>query len=99
MAVTEDQVKDALSTVTDPELGFNIVDLGLVYNVQIEGSKVYVEMTLTSMACPAGPHMVEAAREAVLALDGVEEVDVSLTFSPPWGPEMMREELRWIFGR
>jgi len=56
-------------------------------------------MTLTSMACPAGPQMVEAAREAVLGLDGVDEVDVTLTFSPPWGPEMMREELRWIFGR
>lgn len=99
MTVTEDQVRDALSNVNDPELGFNIVDLGLVYGVQIDGSKVYVEMTLTSMACPAGPQMVEAAREAVLGLEGVEEVDVSLTFTPPWGPEMMREELRWIFGR
>jgi len=99
MAVTEDQVTEALSTVTDPELGFNIVDLGLVYNVQIDGSKVYVEMTLTSIACPAGPQMVEAAREALLNLEGVEEAEVNLTFNPPWGPEMMREELRWIFGR
>ncbi len=99
MTITEDQVREALSSVNDPELGFNIVDLGLVYTVQIDGSKVYVQMTLTSMACPAGPQMVEAAREAVLGLDGVDEVDVTLTFSPPWGPEMMREELRWIFGR
>jgi len=99
VTITEDQVREALSSVNDPELGFNIVDLGLVYTVQIDGSKVYVQMTLTSMACPAGPQMVEAAREAVLGLDGVDEVDVTLTFSPPWGPEMMREELRWIFGR
>lgn len=99
MAVTEDQVKEALSNVVDPELGFNIVDLGLVYSVQIDGSKVYVDMTLTSMACPAGPQMMEAAREAVLGLEGVEDAEINLTFTPPWGPEMMREELRWIFGR
>lgn len=99
MAATEEQVKEALSNVMDPELGFNIVDLGLIYNVQIDGSKVYVDMTLTSMGCPAGPQMIEAAKEAVLSLDGVEDTEVNLTFTPPWGPDKMREELRWIFGR
>lgn len=99
MAVTEEQVREALSTVNDPELGFNIVDLGLVYNIAIDGSKVEVEMTLTSMACPLGPQMVAEAREAVARLEGVEEVDVKVVFSPPWSPDMMRDELKWIFGR
>lgn len=99
MAVTEEQVKEALSTVDDPELGFNIVDLGLVYEVQVEDSFVNVTMTLTSMACPVGPEIVSAAREAVSKLDGVEEVNVNLVFNPPWQPEMMREEIRWLFGR
>lgn len=99
MALTEEQVREALSTVIDPELGFNIVDLGLVYEIEIDGSKVDVEMTLTSMACPAGPQMVAAAKEAVSKLEGVEDVDVKVVFSPPWSPDMMREELKWIFGR
>lgn len=99
MAVTEEQVREALSTVNDPELGFNIVDLGLVYGIEIDGSKVDVEMTLTSMACPLGPQMVAEAREAVMKLDGVEDVNVRVVFSPPWSPDMMREELKWIFGR
>jgi len=99
MAVTEEQVKEALSTVIDPELGFNIVDLGLVYDILIEGSSVTVTMTLTSMACPAGPQMVAAAKQAVESLDGVEDAQVNVVFSPPWSPDMMREELRWIFGR
>lgn len=99
MAVTEEQVREALSTVNDPELGFNIVDLGLVYDIQIDGPVVHVDMTLTSMGCPVGPQMIQMAREAVQALDGVEEANVNLVFSPPWSPDMMREELKWIFGR
>lgn len=99
MAVTEEQVREALSTVNDPELGFNIVDLGLVYDVLIEGSSVTVTMTLTSMACPAGPQIVSEAKQAVESLDGVEDAQVNVVFSPPWTPDMMREELRWIFGR
>jgi len=99
MAVTEEQVREALSAVNDPELGFNIVDLGLVYDILVEGSSVNVTMTLTSMGCPVGPQMVAEAKAAVEQLDGVEEAQVNLVFSPPWGPDKMREELRWIFGR
>lgn len=99
MAVTEEQVKEALSTVNDPELGFNIVDLGLVYDVLVEGNSVNITMTLTSMACPVGPQIMAEAKEAVEKLDGVEEAQVNLVFSPPWGPDKMAEELRWIFGR
>jgi len=97
--VTDEQVKEALSKVIDPELGFNIVDLGLVYAVGVEDSTVNVTMTLTTMGCPAGPQMVAQARDAVLELEGVEDANVKLVFSPPWNPDMMREEIRWIFGR
>lgn len=99
MSVTEEQVREALSTVNDPELGFNIVDLGLIYDVLVEGSTVNVTMTLTSMACPAGPQMMAEAKQAVESLDGIDEAQVNIVFNPPWGPEKMREELRWIFGR
>lgn len=99
MAVTEDQVKEALSAVNDPELGFNIVDLGLIYDVLVEGSSVNVTMTLTSMGCPVGPQMVAEAKAAVEGVEGVDEAQVNLVFNPPWGPDKMREELRWIFGR
>lgn len=97
--VTEEQVKEALSKVIDPELGFNIVDLGLVYDVEIEDSTVNVTMTLTSMACPVGPQMTAQAKQFVEEIDGVEHANVKLVFSPPWTPDMMREEIRWIFGR
>lgn len=99
MAVTEEQVKEALSKVNDPELGFNIVDLGLVYDIDIDGDTVNVTMTLTSMGCPAGPQMIMEARQAVEQLEGVSHVNINLVFSPPWHPDMMREEIRWIFGR
>lgn len=97
--VSEEQVKDALRSVNDPELNANIVDLGLVYNVQVDGGKATVEMTLTSMGCPAAPEIVRQAKEAVSAVEGIEEAEVKLVWKPPWTPEMMSEELRWIFGR
>lgn len=99
LPVTEEQVREALSTVNDPELGFNIVDLGLVYGIEIEGDVVNVTMTLTSMGCPAGPQMVAEARAAVEKLEGVSHANINVVFSPPWNPDMMREEIRWLFGR
>lgn len=96
---TEEQIREALTVVNDPELQHNIVDLGLVYNVEIDGGHVTVEMTLTSMGCPAAPQIVQEAKDAVLSVEGVEEADIKLVWSPPWRPEMMSEELRWIFGR
>ncbi|MBO2521544.1 MAG: aromatic ring hydroxylase [Firmicutes bacterium] len=99
MALTEEKVREALTAVVDPELGFNIVDLGLVYDVAIEGDTVTVTMTLTSMACPLGPQIVQEAREAVEKLEGVSHANINVVFSPPWHPDMMREEIRWLFGR
>ncbi len=92
--VTEKQVRQALKNVYDPEISINIQDLGLVYNVEIEGSTVHIDMTLTSPGCPIGPQIIESAQREVGALQGVEEVDVQLVWSPLWSPEMMSEEAR-----
>lgn len=96
---TEEQIREALKAVKDPEIGENIVDLGLVYDVEIDGGQVKVEMTLTSMGCPVAGEIVRQATEAAQSVEGVDEADVQLVWSPPWRPEMMSEELRWIFGR
>lgn len=97
--VTEEQVKEALSTVNDPELNHNLVELGLIYNIEIDGSSVKVEMTLTSMGCPIAGEIVQQAKDAVEKIPGVESADVQLVWNPPWTPDRMSEELRWIYGR
>jgi metal-sulfur cluster biosynthetic enzyme len=99
MTIAEESVYAALRQVNDPEMFVNIVDLGLVYEVIVaetaEGkSKVHVKMTMTSPACPAAPEMLQEARDALLRLEGVAEVQVELVMSPPWTPERMTEEAR-----
>jgi metal-sulfur cluster biosynthetic enzyme len=95
---TKEQVTDALRVVEDPELGMDIVDLGLVYDVAVEGPKVRVEYSLTSMGCPVGPMIEEQIRETVAEMDGVEEVETELTWSPPWTPEKMSDDAKFILG-
>jgi metal-sulfur cluster biosynthetic enzyme len=90
-ALTEAAVLDALRQVVDPEIGLNIVDLGLIYDVAIEDSRVRVAMTLTSPGCPMGEHIRGGARFAVLNLDGVTDAEVELVFDPPWHPAMMNQ--------
>jgi metal-sulfur cluster biosynthetic enzyme len=98
--VTPDLVLSALQSVNDPELGFSVVDLGLIYDVRIlPAGVVEIDATLTSMTCPLGPQMVEEMRDAVNIIPGVKETKVNLVWSPPWSPERMKEELRWILGR
>jgi metal-sulfur cluster biosynthetic enzyme len=92
--VTEEQVRQALKNVVDPEIGINVEDLGLVYDVEVDGSTVYIDMTLTSPGCPVGPQIVQGAQREVGALEGVEEVDVQLVWSPLWSPDMMSEEAK-----
>lgn len=99
MTVAEEKVREALKSVVDPELFVNVVDLGLIYNIQIEEqpdgkSKVGIEMTMTSPACPAGPQLLSQSQDAVRRLDGVGEVDVRLVMEPPWTPDRMTEEAR-----
>jgi metal-sulfur cluster biosynthetic enzyme len=84
--VTPEQVTEALRAVHDPELGLSIVDLGLVYGIRAAGSRVHVTMTLTAPGCPIHDVMTEWVRRAVLEVPGVEHVDVTLTFDPPWTP-------------
>lgn len=98
MAVNEDQVREALKQVVDPELFVNIVDLGLVYEVRVEESEeksnVAIEMTLTSPACPAGPQIIANSKDVLTRIEGVGAVDVKLVMTPPWSPDRMTDEAR-----
>jgi metal-sulfur cluster biosynthetic enzyme len=95
---TKDEVVDALRTVEDPELGMDIVELGLLYDVEIEGPKVKVIHTLTSMGCPVGPMIQQAIDDTASAVPGVENVEVELTWDPPWTPDKMSEDAKFILG-
>jgi metal-sulfur cluster biosynthetic enzyme len=97
MATVED-VTDALRDVIDPELGLDFVELGLIYDVEIEGGTVRVTYTLTSPGCPIGPQVSEQIEEFVGELDGVEDVQSTMTFSPPWTPELMSEDAKFALG-
>jgi len=96
--VTEAEVKKALRKVKDPELNLDLVVLGLIYDIQIEGSHVGVSMSLTSPACPVAGEIVNQAREAVEAMEGVESAEVELTFNPPWTPERIPPMIRSALG-
>jgi metal-sulfur cluster biosynthetic enzyme len=92
-------VFQVLHEVIDPELGVNIVDLGLVYDVAIDGRAVSVAMTMTTPACPLGPYLTNAVEAAVWALDGVEQVDVHVVWDPPWNSTaMMSDEAKRQLG-
>ncbi len=92
--VTHDQVVDALKQVIDPELGINIVDLGLIYTIAARPAEVDVEMTLTTPACPAGPQILRDAAAAVERLAGVTRANIKLVMSPPWSPDKMTDDAR-----
>ena len=95
---TKDDVVEALRQVEDPELGMDIVDLGLLYDVEVEGPKVKVIHSLTSMGCPAGPMIQEDIQNVASSLDGVDEVEIELTWDPPWTPERMSDDAKFILG-
>jgi metal-sulfur cluster biosynthetic enzyme len=95
---TVDDVQEALSNVIDPELGLDFVELGLIYEVEIEEGEVFVTFTLTSPGCPIGPQVGDQIEEFVGELDGVTRVYPKMTFSPPWTPEMMSEEAKFALG-
>ena len=96
--VSVDDITDALRDVIDPELGLDFVELGLIYEIEVDESEVYVTFTLTSPGCPIGPQVSEQIREYVLELEGVEKVHPKMVFSPPWTPELMSEDAKFALG-
>jgi metal-sulfur cluster biosynthetic enzyme len=93
-----DDVWEALENVIDPELGLDFVSLGLVYDVELEGSDVHITFTLTSPGCPIGPQVTEQMKEFVSEVEGVEKVLPKMVFSPPWSPEKMSEDAKFALG-
>ena len=95
---TKDEVLEVLRQVEDPELGMDIVDLGLLYEVDVADSTVKVTYSLTSMGCPAGPLIAQDIEGAVRQVEGVEDVELELTFDPPWTPDRMSDDAKFILG-
>lgn len=98
MLATEKAVRDALKTVKDPELNLNLVVLGLVYGIDVDGTSAKATITLTTPMCPAAGQIVEEAKTAIAGVEGVEEAEVELTFDPPWTPERISPLMRSSLG-
>ncbi|HEY0969829.1 MAG TPA: metal-sulfur cluster assembly factor [Gemmatimonadales bacterium] len=96
--ISPDQVKLALRRVKDPELHLNIVDLGLVYDIRVEGAAVTVDMSLTSPGCPSGPEIVGDVEQQARTVEGVEQVTVNIVWSPMWTPERIEPRVRAYLG-
>ena len=95
---SREEVFDALRVVEDPELGMDIVELGLLYDAEVQGPRVKVLYSLTSIGCPAGPLIQQNIEEVVRSLPGVEDVETELTWDPPWTPEKMSDDAKFILG-
>jgi len=98
MALTEKEIRNALKGVKDPELGLDLVVLGLVYDIDIDQADVKATISLTSPFCPVAGQIVEDARQAIEGVEGVERADVQLTFDPPWTPERISPLIRASLG-
>lgn len=97
-APTADQLRMMLRRVKDPELNLNIIDLGLVYDVRVEGTKAIVDMTLTSPGCPSGPEIMTAAEEQLRELPGLSDIEVNLVWSPMWTPDRIEPRIKAYLG-
>ena len=98
MTVTEKDVRTALKGVKDPELGLDLVVLGLIYEIKVEGDRVEAVMSLTSPMCPVAGQIVEEAKAAIEGVDGVASAEVELTFDPPWTPDRISPLIRSSLG-
>ncbi len=96
--LTEDQIRLALRRVKDPELNLNIIDLGLVYDIRVDGNNVVVDMSLTSPGCPSGPEIMGDADAQLKAIDGVGTTAVNLVWSPMWNPDRIEPRVRAYLG-
>ena len=97
-AVTQEEVRAALKSVYDPEIPINVVDLGLIYDIQVNSGNVFVQMTLTAPGCGMGPFIAQQAEWAIADIDGVEDVQIELTFDPPWSPDLISEDAKAQLG-
>ena len=95
---TPDQIRMALRKVKDPELNLNIVDLGLIYDVSVEGSEVQIDMTLTSPGCPAGPQITGDVERVVKAVPGVTGINLNIVWQPFWTPDLIEPRVRAYMG-
>ena len=96
--LNKETVIEALKEVYDPEIPVNIVDLGLIYDVEIDGTEVDVKMTLTAAGCGMGPYIAQQAEWAISEIDDVEDVNVDIVFDPPWDPERITEDGKKLLG-
>ena len=93
-----EEIEDALTNVIDPELGLDFVELGLIYGIDVDGGHVHVTFTLTTPACPIGPQVTEQIEEFVSEVDGVNSVESTMIFTPPWTPDKMSEDAKFALG-
>ena len=99
ITVTKEQVLEKLKDVYDPEIPVNVVDLGLIYDVQVsEDNNVHVLMTLTAPGCGMGPYIAQQAEWAISEVEGLQDVAVEMTFDPPWSPDMLTEDGKMLLG-
>ena len=96
--LTSEGVREVLKNVYDPEIPVNVVDLGLIYDVKVDKGNVFVQMTLTAPGCGMGPMIAQQAEWAISELDGVEDVEVEMTFDPPWSPERITDDGKKLLG-
>lgn len=96
--LTEASVRELLRDVKDPELNLNIIDLGLVYGVEVEDGNVRIEMTLTSPGCPAGPQIMNDIHKTLRTAEGVKDVDIDIVWEPYWTPEKIEPKIRAMMG-
>ena len=96
--LTKDDVYEALRDVYDPEIPVNVVDLGLIYDIEVDQGNVDVRMTLTFAGCGMGPYIAQQAEWRIAEMDNVEDINVELTFDPPWTPDMITEEGKKLLG-
>ena len=94
MAVSEKVILEALMNVHDPDIGIDVVSLGLVYDVKVSSGKVFVLFTLTFPGCPYADFLIQEVKDAASSVEGVSSVDVKLTFSPPWSPDRVDPDVR-----
>ena len=92
--VTKEEILEQLKQVSDPEIGMDVVNLGLVYDVEINGDRVYIKMTMTAPTCPVTPWILSEAQRIVENVEDVEAADIELVWDPPWNPSMMTDEAK-----